>query len=118
MVALLLGVGLVIAALLALRAPGVDRDDKARVHARAAGDLTVKAAEAARVDTSVRYAAATLLLDQAMVRSARAAEHADEFAGLDKAVREVHAAAHRGKAAPLHDLLDTALARCRRDDVA
>jgi len=112
-VASAMGVALVAAAFFALRPDGVGLDEEARSHAAAACDLTSKADEAAQVDTPARYAAAALLLDKAIIESARASEAAPEFADLDRAVQAVHLAAHRGDRGPWRDALDTALSTCR-----
>jgi len=112
-VALVAGAALVSAALFALRPDGGELDEEARSHARAACDLTSKADEATQVDTPARYAAAALLLDEAIIESAQAAEAAPEFADLDQAVQAVHIAAHRGSRGPWRDALDTALSSCR-----
>jgi len=110
--ALVAGAALVAVALLALRPDGGRLDEEARNHAAAACDLTSKADEAAQVDSPARYAAAALLLDEAIIESARAAEVAHEFADLDGAVQAVHLAAHRGDRGPWRDALDTALSTC------
>lgn len=107
------GAGLVALALVALRLDGEEVDEEARGHAEAACDLTSKAEEAARVDTGARLAAAVLLLDRAMIESARAADDAEEYADLDQAVKAVHAAAHRGIPGPWRDALDNVLTACR-----
>jgi hypothetical protein len=65
------------------------------------------------VDTGARYAAAMLLLDNAIIESERAAEAANEFAALDQAVQALHTAAHRGRPSQWLFALDTALAACR-----
>lgn len=111
MTALIAGGGLVALALFTLRSPDEERDGQARGHAEAACDLTSKADEAAQVDTGARYAAAMLLLDNAIIESERAAE-ADEFADLDLAIQALHTAAHRGKPAQWRDALDIAEAAC------
>ena len=109
--ALVAGAGLVALALFTLRSPGGEPDREARGHAEAVCDLTSNADEAAQVDTGARYAAAVLLLDNAIIESERAAE-ADEFAELDEAVQALHVAAHRGGPAQWRDALDIALAAC------
>ena len=110
--ALFAAVALVALALLTLRPADGERDGEARDHAEAACALTSKAEEAAQVETDARFAAAMLLLDEAIIESARAAETAVEFAHLDQAVQEVHAAAHRGSSGPWREALDAALAAC------
>lgn len=105
--------GLVAVSLFALRPADNGRDEAGRDHAQAACDLTSKADEAAQVDTGARYAAAVLLLDNAIIESARAADAATRFADLDQAVQALHAAAHRGRPRQWRDALDTALAACR-----
>ena len=111
--ALIVGGALVAVALVALRPAGGEIDEEARAHAEAACDLTSKADEAAQVDTRARYAAATLLMDKAIIESARAAEGATEYTQLDQAVQALHTAAHTGEHAQWRDALDTALATCR-----
>jgi hypothetical protein len=100
-------------ALFTLRPDSGALDEEARSHAAAACDLTSKADEAAQVDTPARYAAASLLLDKAIIDSARAVQAAPEFADLDRAVQAVHLAAHRGSRGPWRDALDLALSTCR-----
>jgi len=110
--ALIVGVGLVAAAMFALRPAGEQIDEQARVHAAAACDLITKADEAAQVDTPARYAAAALLLDEAIIESGQAAEAATEYADLDQAAQALHTAAHAGSRDPWRDALDTALSAC------
>ena len=81
----------------------------AKDHAEAACELTSKAQEAAGADIEARAGVAALILDRAMLESARAAELAPEFADLDEAVQ----AAHAGGGGPLQDSFDAALATCR-----
>ena len=109
--ALIAGAGLVAISLFTLRSPGEEPDGEARGHAETACDLTSKADEAAQVDTGARYAAAVLLLDNAIIESERAAEAA-EFADLDQAIQALHTAAHQGKPAQWRDALDIAEAAC------
>jgi len=104
--------GLVALALFTLRPSDAEPDGEARGHAEAACDLTSKANEATKVSTGARYAAAVLLLDNAIIESERAAEAATEFAALDEAVQALHTAAHRGRPSLWLDALDTALAAC------
>lgn len=103
---------LVAIALVALRPAGGETDEEARTHAVAACDLVSKADTAVQVDTPARYAAAALLLDKAIVESARASEASTEFAALDQAVQAVHTAAHRGSGQPWRDALEQALTIC------
>lgn len=103
---------LVAIALVALRPADGETDEEARTHAVAACDLVSKADTAVQVDTPARYAAAALLLDKAIVESARAAEASTEFAALDQAVQAVHTAAHRGSGQPWRDALEQALTIC------
>jgi hypothetical protein len=110
--ALAAGVALVAVALFAVRPDGGELDEETRGHAAAACDLTSKADEAAQVDTPARYAAAALLLDKAIIESARAAKADPAFADLDRAVQAVHLAAHRGDRGEWRDALDTALSTC------
>lgn len=88
-------------------------DDAARGHAEVACDLTTKAEEASRGDSDARFAAAVLLLDNALIESARAAEADASYADLDQAVQDVHAAGHTGDADQWRTTLDTALTACR-----
>jgi len=112
--ALVAGVALVAIALFALRSNDTELDEDARTHASAACDLTSDADEAVQVDSPVRYAAAALLLDQAIVESGRAAEADPAVAALDRAVQAVHQAAHQGDRDTWRDALDDALAACRK----
>jgi hypothetical protein len=84
-----------------------------REHAVVACDLTSKAEEAASEATDARLAAAVLLLDQAIIASARAAETDAGFADLDDAVQAVHTAGHRGDPEEWRAALDAALSACR-----
>ena len=94
--------------------PAEDEPESAgREHAVVACDLTVKAEEAAGVSTDARLAAAVLLLDQAIIASARASETDTAFADLDDAVRAVHTAGHQGDPEQWQEALETALAACR-----
>ena len=111
---LIASAGLVALTLFAVRPPGGEPDKEAAGHAEIACDLTSKADEAAQVDTGARYAAAVLLLDNAIIESARAAEAASQYAALDRAVQALHTAAHRGRPGQWRDALDTALAACRQ----
>lgn len=112
-VALAVGVVVGIVVVLALVPSGDDEpDEEGRSHAEAACELTVKAEQAARVDTGARAAAALFLLDRAIVESERAAEAADGFTALDDAVQEVHAAAHAGGRSALLEAYDAALTAC------
>jgi hypothetical protein len=100
-------------AFVALRPADAKLDDGARDHAEVACNLTSKAEEAARVDTGGRYAAAVLLLDQAMIESARAVESDPALAELDQAVQEVHVAGHSGDPGQWDSALGAALTACR-----
>jgi len=111
--ALVAGIALVAIALFALRSNDTKLDEEARSHASAACDLTADADEAVQVDSPVRYAAAALLLDQAIVESGRASEADPAVAALDRAVQAVHQAAHRGDRDQWRDALDDALTACR-----
>lgn len=111
---LLAAVGVVLA-LLALDPAPASVDAQARVHGEAACDLTSKAGEAAeavQIDSRSRYAAAVLLLDRAIIESARAAESDDALADLDAALRAVHTAGHQGDPHRWEAALDTAIAEC------
>lgn len=110
--AALAGAGFVAAALLALRPAGDEIDQESRDHAQAACQLTEQAHEAASVNTDARYAAAVLLLDEAIVESAQAAEGATAYAELERAVQALHTAAHSGIERQWRDALDAALAVC------
>lgn len=111
-VAVLAAVGLVALALTLLRPADEHVESAARGHAEVACDLTTKAEEAADVESAARLAAAAILLDQAIVESARAADGASEFADLDRAVQAVHTAAHSGAPDRWRDALEIALAAC------
>jgi len=101
-------------AFFALPPDGGGLDEEARSNAAAACDLTSRADVAAQVDSPARYAAAALLLDKAIIESARASEAAaPEFADLDRRVQAVHLAAHRGDRGQWRDALETALSACR-----
>ena len=112
-VALVAILGLAVLAVILLRPAGEEPVNAAREHADVACDLTSKAEEAAGVETDARLAAAVLLLDQAIVASARAAATDVAFADLDEAVQAVHTAGHAGDPLRWRDALDTALASCR-----
>ncbi len=112
-VALVAILGLAVLAVILLRPSGEEPGSAAREHADVACDLTSKAEEAADVETDARLAAAVLLLDQAIVASARAAATDVAFADLDQAVQAVHTAGHQGDPRQWRDALDTALATCR-----
>ncbi len=90
-----------------------ERETGARGYAAAACDLTDKAEEATTVSTGARYAAAVLLLDRAIIESARAARSEPEFAEMDQAVQALHTAGHRGGPARWQVALDAALAACQ-----
>lgn len=111
-VALAVAVGLAVLAVVLLRPAGEEPENAAREHADVACDLTAKAEEAAGVETDARLAAAVLLLDQAIVASARATDTDVAFAELDDAVQAVHTAGHQGDPRQWRDALDTALAAC------
>lgn len=126
--ALVVAVGLVSLAAVSVRPdqPGpsaaVTRDGAARVdgrilvHAEVACDLTTKAeqaAEASEVGKRARYAAAVLLLDQAIIESGRGAESDGRLAGLDSALQAVHAAGHEGDHAQWQEALVIANGECR-----
>jgi hypothetical protein len=106
-----LGVGVV--ALAALRPAGQPQEDPGRDHAEVACDLTSRAEEATAVASDARLAAAVLLLDQAIIASARAADGDAAFSGLDDAVQAVHTAGHSRDPDAWRASLDTALAECR-----
>lgn len=112
-VALVAAAALAAVAFVALRPADGEVDEVAREHAEVACDLTSKAEEAARMETSARYAAAVLLLDKAIIESERAAESDTGFAELNEAVQEVHAAGHEGDPRRWQAALDTVLTACR-----
>lgn len=104
-------------AALSVRGPGQDEAAQpGREHARSACDLTTKAQEAAGGGSDARYAAAVLLLDQAILASARAARESDRFDDLDRAVQAAHTAGHQGRGDAWEAALDEALADCREVD--
>jgi hypothetical protein len=90
--------------------PGLD-------HAEAACSLMSKADDAADlgsgVDRDARYAATVLLLDQAMVESARAARANPDFGNLDTSMQAVHTAAHGGVKPEYEAAVQAAEAACR-----
>lgn len=91
-------------------------DARALMHAEVACDLTSKAgraAEASDVGARARYAAAVLLLDQALVESARAAGSDTRLAALDTALRAVHTAGHEADHDTWQLALRSADAECR-----
>jgi hypothetical protein len=100
-------------ALVVLSPADEEVDAQARGHAETACELTSKAAEAAGVESAARLAAAALLLDRAIIESARAAEGGAEYADLDQAVQAVHTAAHSGVHQRWVEALDAALASCQ-----
>ena len=89
---------------------------RARPHFEAACDLADKAGEAAEattVDARSRYAASVLLLDRAIIESARAAEADPALGDLDAALQDVHTAGHERDPAGWESALAEALAECR-----
>lgn len=96
-----------------LRPTEQEQENAGLEHAEVACDYTSKAEEAAGSATNARLAASVLLLDQAVIASARASETDAAFADLDDAVQEVHAAGHRGDPEQWQAALDSALAACR-----
>lgn len=97
----------------------MSRPDRA---ARRSGDPRRRAAQPAPQDTRTRTravialvagAAAVLLLDQAMIESARAVESDPTLAELDQAVHEVHVAGHSGDPGRWESALGAALTACR-----
>ena len=106
-----LGVGVVALAL--LWPAGQPQEGAGRDHAEVACDLTARAEEATAVASDARLAAAVLLLDQAIIASARAADNDAALTGLDDAVQAVHTAGHSGDPGAWRASLDTALAECR-----
>lgn len=121
-VAVVLGVGgAALALALAVTGPEDDRpaDTQGRQHAEAACVLATQAGEAAaggearRVDARARFAAAVLLLDRAIIESARAAEFDPGHTGLDAALQSVHTAGHAGDPDVWESTLDEALTACR-----
>lgn len=116
-VAVVVGAAVLALALVATRS-GAERapDARARRHVEAACDLTGKAgdaAEATTVDARSRYAASVLLLDRAIIESARAAESDPALADLDTALQDVHTAGHERDPEGWQSALDEALAECR-----
>jgi hypothetical protein len=111
-VVLATSVVLVAFAAFALRDGDEEPDAQARAHAESACDLTTKAHEAARVETDARYAATVLVLDQAILESARAAKADPLFADLDQALQAVHTAAHTGDPQKYDAAMGTAQAAC------
>ena len=122
-VAVALGVGgaAALALVLAVTGPEDDGsgDTQARHHAEAACVLATQAGEAAaagearRVDARARYAAAVLLLDRAIIESARAVRSDSGHTGLEAALQSVHTAGHAGDADGWESGLDEALTACR-----
>lgn len=112
-VAAVIAVALALLALVVLQPAEEEQQSGGREHAEAACDLTSKASEAADVETDARLAAAVLLLDQAIIASAHAAESDVAYAELDEAVQAVHTAGHQGDPQPWQEALDTALAACQ-----
>jgi hypothetical protein len=94
---------------------GAEDGPDARARARAAStcELMSGAEEAGRVDTDARYAASMLLLDKAVIESARAAKVDAEYADLDLAVRAAHRAAHRRDPEQYRTAMASAIAACR-----
>lgn len=91
-------------------------DAQTLIHAAVACDLAAKAGQAyetSDVGARARYAAAVLLLDQAIIESARAAEGDTELVPLDAALQAAHTAGHEGEDARWEDALDTAQGECR-----
>ena len=124
--AIAVGAAVLVLALLAMRPDDAEPDGssgagsaanpQALAQAESACDLTTKAGEAAeavQVDRRSRYAAAVLLLDRAIIDSARAAESDARLAELDAALQAVHTAGHEGDPAGWQAALDAALAECR-----
>jgi hypothetical protein len=90
-------------------------DARTLVHAEVACDLTSKAGQAtgaSRVGERVRYAAAVLLLDQAIIESARAARADERLAPLDAALQAAHTAGHEGDHDSWRRALRSADAEC------
>ena len=122
-VAVVLAVGGAAALALALAVTGPEDDGsggtQARHHAEAACVLATQAGEAAaagearRVDARARYAAAVLLLDRAIIESARAARSDPGHTDLDAALQSVHTAGHAGDHDAWESTLDEALTACR-----
>jgi hypothetical protein len=110
--------GLVVTAAATLRPADDKADSRLRGAAAEACDLITKAEETAAVDTGARYAAAVLLLDRAIIESARAARSEPEYAELDRAAQALHTAGHRGGPKQWRDALDAALAECQGADQA
>lgn len=113
LVVLVAAIGLALLAFVLLRPAEQERENAGLEHAEVACDFTAKAEEAAGVQTDARFAAAVLLLDHAIIASARAADTDTAFADLDDAVQAVHTAGHRGDPEQWQAALDTALAACR-----
>jgi len=111
-VAVVAAVGLAVLAFVLLRPAEQEQESAGLDHAAVACDFTSKAEEAAGVETDARLAAAVLLLDQAIIASARAADTDAVFTDLDDAVQAVHTAGHQGDPRRWRDSLDTALAAC------
>ena len=94
-------------------------DARGREHAEAACVLTAQAGEAAtsgearRADARARYAAAVLLLDRAIIESARAVESDPGLTDLDLALQAVHTAGHSGDPDGWESALGEALTECR-----
>jgi hypothetical protein len=112
LVAVAAGAVVLVALFLGLRGGGQEVDARARALADSACELTSGAEEAGRVDTEARLAAAMLLLDKAIVDSTRAAGTDPAFDELDRAVQEVHAAAHDGDPEQYDTAMDAALTEC------
>ena len=92
---------------------GAGDGEQAVVHAEAACELTTQAEEAAQSgDPDSPFDAAVLLLDRAIIESARAAAADADLAPLDAALQAVHTAGHSGDPARWQTALDEALARC------
>ena len=91
-------------------------DAQTLVHAEVACDLTGKARQAtgaSEVRERVRYAAAVLLLDQAIIESARAARGDTRLTALDAALQAAHTAGHEGDHDTWRRALRSADAECR-----
>jgi hypothetical protein len=100
----------------AAQADDTSMDAQTLVHAEVACDLTGKARQAtgaSQVRERVRYAAAVLLLDQAITESARAARADTRLAALDAALQAAHAAGHEGDHDRWRRALRSADAECR-----